>query len=128
MEIKYCTIDSILVLELKGELKNKTVYKMKPFILKVVTEDCKKIILDMKEVQSVDISWCDYLVKMYKVMNNYGRELVITGCPASISNIDYTEKVRDLYPLYSSLEEAQMCFQPDFSRRSYQTLEQSIMP
>ena len=114
MEIRHYTIGNILVLELKGELKNKSVYKMKPFILEVVTKDCKKIILDMKEVQSVDVSWCDYLIRMYRIMQTYGRQLVIANCPDYLSDNEYAKKVMDLYPFYASLEEALVYFQPGF--------------
>ena len=106
MEIKHKIEDDVLIIDLKGDLQDKVMYKMKPFILDVVNKDFKKIVLDMKEVESVDVSWCDYLCKMYKVMNDYGRKLAISGCPGSISDVNYTKKVRDIYPLFSTFEEA----------------------
>ena len=112
MEIKHTLKDGILVIDLKGELKDKVMYKMKPFIMEVVDNDFKKIVLNMQDVKSVDWSWCDYLCKMYKVMNNYGRRLVITNCPDSISERDYTGKVKKMYPLFNSLEDAKAHLSP----------------
>lgn len=113
MDIKYYTIDNILVLELKGELKHKAMYKMKPFILKVVKEDCKKIILNLEKVITIDSSWRNYLVKMYKVMSNYERKLMIANCPAYITKNGEDEKIKSLYTFYPSLEEALAYFQPE---------------
>jgi len=115
MEIRNYTIDGILVLELKGELKNKILYKIKPFILEIVSNDCKRIILDMSNVKGADKSWCDYLARMYKVMIGYGRRLVIANCPAIISDADYAKKVKTLYTLCSSVEEALSLFQTDLA-------------
>ncbi|MBN1871086.1 MAG: anti-sigma factor antagonist [Candidatus Omnitrophica bacterium] len=112
MEIKHTLNDGILVIDLKGDLKDKVMYKMKPFIMEVVNNDFKKIVLNMQDVKSVDVSWCDYLCKMYKVMNNYGRRLVITNCPDVISEKDYTGKVKKIYPLFNSIEAARRHLNP----------------
>jgi len=113
MEITHRLEGDILVVDLKGNLRNKVMYKMKPLILDIVNKNFKKVILDMQDVESVDESWCAYLCKMYKVMNGYGRNLVITRCPEDISACDYTKPVKTLFPLFATLEEAEKHFNPD---------------
>ena len=117
MEITHRLEGDILVVDLKGNLRNKVMYKMKPLILDIVNKNFKKVILDMQDVESVDESWCAYLCKMYKVMNGYGRNLVITRCPEDISACDYTKPVKTLFPLFATLEEAQKHFNPDKGKK-----------
>ena len=112
MKIKHYMEEDILIVELEGELENKTVHRMKPFIMEVVTRDRKNIVLDMEKVKSVDFSWCSYMEKMYKVMKGFDRNLVIARCPECIADETYTKHVKSLYPLFATMEEALRHFNP----------------
>lgn len=103
MDIKAYEVESIVVLELSGEININTSPELKKHFEKQAN---RKIVVNLEKVSYVDSSGLATLVEMLKKTRVQGGSLGLAGMPDKIKSLFEITKLDKLFSVYPDQKEA----------------------
>ena len=72
----------LTTIKIRGELDALSAPELRPHIEQLITDQCRRVTVDLSELRMVDSSGVGALVSLYKRVRNYGGEVSFIGVTA----------------------------------------------
>ena len=111
MEVKKRDKGNVTILDLKGKITiGAGEIALRNAVQDVINAGVKNVILNMKDVTTIDSSGVGELVSAYTTSTNRGAALKLANLPAKVQDILVITQLITVFDVFDSEDEAVACF------------------
>lgn len=95
-----------------GELDVATAPRLRQEAVRLVSEDVRRIVLDLGGVDFIDSTGLGVIVGMVKRLRTHGGDLALVGGDSRVRKVFEITRVSDILPLHDTVDDARASLQP----------------